>query len=105
MCVKLCVALKIITVYNKQSKLNKILAHSFEELKYSYRISNDKPNACILVLLRNQNLDRFIQTMNKFEQNFNNRYNYPYVLFNDVEFDDTFKNKIKQIYKFVNIIR
>ena len=81
----------IITVYNNQPKLNSTLVYLS---KYPYN-TNDKPNACIIVLLRNQNLERFIQTIIKIEQNFNNRYNYPYILFNDVEFDDNFKNSIK----------
>jgi alpha 1,2-mannosyltransferase len=55
----------------------------------------EKPNACIIFLVRNRDLKLFKITITNLEMNFNKRYNYPYVLFNDVEFDDHFKKTIK----------
>ena len=67
----------IITVYNNQPKLNSTLVYLS---KYSYN-TNDKPNACIIVLLRNQNLEKFIQTIIKIEQNFTRLYTIQNFLF------------------------
>ena len=33
--------------------------------------------------------------MKEFEENFNNRYNYPYLFVNDVEFTNEFKSQVK----------
>ena len=50
--------------------------------------------ACFIVLLRNSDLNKFISTMNGLEKNFNHKHNYPYIIFNDVDFDDNFRREI-----------
>jgi hypothetical protein len=56
---------------------------------------NDKKlNACIVVLLRNSDIHQFAKNLHNFEVNFNHQFNYPYVLFNDQEFNNQFKETI-----------
>jgi len=86
----------IVTFNLSQKGLNNYLI--IENYKNLIRLlSNDeRPNACIIVLLRNTDLDKFITTISNFEKIFNTRYNYPYILFNNVDFDDNFKNTISK---------
>jgi alpha 1,2-mannosyltransferase len=60
---------------------------------------NLKINACIIALIRNWDIYQFSETISRFEKNFNNKYQYPYIFFNDEPFDDNFKNKIKILTK------
>ena len=61
--------------------------------------SPSKVKACIIVLLRNQDLNSFIKTITNFELNFNQKYQYPYILLNNEDFTLHFK---KQIIKYSN---
>jgi alpha 1,2-mannosyltransferase len=51
-------------------------------------------NACIIIVLRNKDLCDLITTITQFEKNFNQIYNYPYVLMSDEPFDEEFKQTI-----------
>ena len=84
----------ILSVFISYSSIND--SYSYKKIVNSNSNNDYKPNACIIVLLRNRDLKRFIQTMTKVEKNFNNRYNYPYILFNDGNFDENFRKTIKQ---------
>lgn len=60
----------------------------------------NKINACIFFLLNYDDLFDLIKTITQFEQNFNHKYNYPYVLVTDGEpFDDNFKQIIQKYTK------
>ena len=72
---------------------------SVSNLVYGDSGSIKKLNGCILVLLRNKNLIQFAKTMKQFEFVFNHKYQYPYVLLNDEEFSDYFKETIKKYTK------
>jgi len=53
-----------------------------------------KINGCIIILLTNKQLNRSINLIRRLELVFNNKYNYPYVLFNNEEFTNRFKSQI-----------
>ena len=73
---------------------NQLARHSRQEL---LRIANyQRVNACILILLRNDNLHQMLKTMTQFEANFNSKYNYPYVMVNNVAFTSAFKEKVRE---------
>ncbi|KAK4186685.1 putative mannosyltransferase KTR5 [Podospora australis] len=61
--------------------------------------SKPRANAAFVVLARNKELDGVIQSMKSIERHFNRWYNYPYVFLNDGDFDDTFKNTVKNYTK------
>ena len=84
---------------NEKFQLNKTsLKHSLSRIVLhqhdNERKSKPKVNACIIVLLRNSDLSDFIKTIHKFEKNFNQKHNYPYVLMNNEQFTDEFRNEI-----------
>ena len=51
-------------------------------------------NACILILVRTDDLETLVRAVTNLEKHFNNAYNYPYVLLNNEEFDNKFKQRI-----------
>ncbi|KAJ1806891.1 hypothetical protein LPJ56_006319, partial [Coemansia sp. RSA 2599] len=69
------------------------------------RISYDPPaegervNGAIVVLVRNSELDGLRKSMRMFEDRFNRRYKYPYVLLNDQNFTQEFRDGIAAITK------
>ena len=56
-----------------------------------------KSNACIFILCRNSDLDELKITLINFELKFNSKYNYPYLIVNNEEFSDKFKQEISAI--------
>ncbi|KAL5598701.1 hypothetical protein BROUX41_003386 [Berkeleyomyces rouxiae] len=58
-----------------------------------------RANATIVVLARNKELEGVIQSMKSFERHFNHWYNYPYTFLNDGEFNQTFKDVVRQYTK------
>ncbi|KAL2888467.1 O-glycoside alpha-1,2-mannosyltransferase -like protein 4 [Ceratocystis lukuohia] len=58
--------------------------------------SKPRANATIVVLARNKELEGVIQSMKSFERHFNHWYNYPYTFLNDGEFNQTFKDVVRQ---------
>ena len=57
---------------------------------------NDKrANAVVVVLCRSEDLDAIKKSLRSYEDNFNSRYNYPYVFLNNLEFSSSFKDEIK----------
>ena len=56
--------------------------------------TSTKINACILVLVRNEELHDLIETIRQLDAKFNHKYNYPYVLFNNQEFSEHFRANI-----------
>ncbi|KAJ2683583.1 hypothetical protein GGH99_004316, partial [Coemansia sp. RSA 1285] len=69
------------------------------------RISYDEPapgervNGAIVVLVRNSELDGLRKSMRMFEDRFNRRFKYPYVLLNDQNFTQEFRDGIAAITK------
>ncbi|ORY63461.1 alpha-1,2 mannosyltransferase KTR1 [Pseudomassariella vexata] len=57
--------------------------------------SKPKANAAFVVLARNKELDGVIQSVKSIERHFNRWYHYPYVFLNDGEFNQTFKDVIR----------
>lgn len=51
-----------------------------------------RPKAAIISLVRNQELEEMIQSMQHMEYRWNRKYQYPRVFFNDVPFTDEFKS-------------
>ena len=58
--------------------------------------NQNKINACIIVLVRNKDLNNLIRLIKQVDLAFNMKFNYPYVIFNDEEFDDKFKNNLQE---------
>ncbi|KAI0481266.1 alpha-1,2 mannosyltransferase KTR1 [Xylariaceae sp. FL0804] len=57
--------------------------------------SKPRANAAFVVLARNKELDGVIQSVKSIERHFNRWYHYPYVFLNDGEFNQTFKDIIR----------
>ena len=58
--------------------------------------SDERPNAVLYVLVRNDELDAWLDTMREFERNFNTRHNYPYLFVNNKPFDKEFKRSVRR---------
>ena len=50
-----------------------------------------KPRAALISLVRNTELPGLVQSMRQLEYQWNRKYNYPWIFFNDEPFDDEFK--------------
>lgn len=50
-----------------------------------------RANATLMILARNSDIDGVIQSIEQVESKFNRKFNYPWVLLNDVEFSAEFK--------------
>ncbi len=75
----------------------KYTSKSFE-LKKSTKLDNYKRvNGCVIILVKNSQLTKLKNTLTQFEKNFNNKFNYPYVLLNNEEFPIEFKQKISKL--------
>lgn len=57
--------------------------------------SQPRANAAFVVLARNKELDGVIQSLKSVERHFNRWYHYPYVFLNDGDFDDNFKETVR----------
>ena len=55
---------------------------------------NTKPRAALISLVRNSELPGLIQSMRQLELQWNRKYNYPWIFFNDEPFSDEFKVRI-----------
>ncbi|KAL8827885.1 MAG: hypothetical protein Q9191_002913 [Dirinaria sp. TL-2023a] len=56
-------------------------------------------NATILSLVRNEEIDGMIQSMNDLERTWNSKFNYPWTFFNDVPFTEEFKKRTRAATK------
>ncbi|KAL2123687.1 hypothetical protein VTJ04DRAFT_52 [Mycothermus thermophilus] len=61
--------------------------------------SKPRANAAFVVLARNKELDGVIQSMKSIERHFNRWYNYPYVFLNDGDFNQTFRDTVRNYTK------
>lgn len=58
-----------------------------------------RTNAALITLVRNEELDQLLSTMSDLERTWNNKFNYPYIFFNDVPFTEEFKQKTRAMTK------
>ncbi|KAK9383541.1 glycosyltransferase family 15 protein [Kockiozyma suomiensis] len=56
-----------------------------------------KPKAALISLVRNSEIEGIELSMRHLEARFNHKYNYPWIFFNDVPFDDDFKARTKNL--------
>jgi mannosyltransferase len=54
-----------------------------------------RANAAFVVLARNKEIDGVVQSLKSIERHFNRWFHYPYVFLNDGDFDDEFKETVK----------
>ncbi|KXN72200.1 glycosyltransferase family 15 protein [Conidiobolus coronatus NRRL 28638] len=81
----------------KSDKLDQIV--SYEEIKAKSELqkqqNNGKVNAAFVVLVRNKELNDWLNSMRELEDRFNRNYNYPYVFLNEQNFTIEFKESVK----------
>ncbi|RYO86378.1 hypothetical protein DL766_001035 [Monosporascus sp. MC13-8B] len=58
-------------------------------------VNKPRANAAFVVLARNKELDGVIQSVKSIERHFNRWFHYPYVFLNDGEFNQTFKDIVR----------
>ncbi|KAJ2376494.1 hypothetical protein IW150_001952 [Coemansia sp. RSA 2607] len=68
-------------------------------ISYDLPAEGERLNAAIVVLVRNSELDGLRKSMRMFEDRFNRRFKYPYVLLNDQNFTQEFRDGIAAITK------
>lgn len=56
---------------------------------------NERPKAAIISLVRNEELDGIMQSMQQLERRWNRRYNYPWMFFSEKPFTEEFKVSYK----------
>ncbi|KAJ2691935.1 hypothetical protein H4R19_006256, partial [Coemansia spiralis] len=66
-------------------------------VSYDAPAAGERMNAAIVVLVRNSELHGMRSSMRMFEDRFNRRFKYPYVLLNDEEFTQEFRDGIAAI--------
>lgn len=69
----------------------------FTQLILYFHHFNTKENAVIFILCRNSDLKGISNTLKNFEEMFNKKFGYPYVMVNDEDFTEEFKTRIKSI--------
>lgn len=58
-----------------------------------------RADAALISLVRNEEVDELIPTMRDLERTWNNKFNYPWIFFNDVPFTEEFKRKTRAVTK------
>lgn len=69
---------------------------TWQSMAQSYANKGKRPKAAFVVLVRNSELNDILPSIKQVEDRFNNKFNYPWVFFNDEEFTEEFKIKIKE---------
>lgn len=59
--------------------------------------TRQKENACIFILCRNSDIAGLKGTIESFENHFNRKYKYPYVVVNNKEFTEEFKERFRKL--------
>lgn len=54
---------------------------------------SDRIDATLLALVRNEEVDDMVSSMEDLERTWNHKFNYPWTFFNDKPFSDEFKKK------------
>ena len=71
-----------------------LIFREIQELSDDSMTKEKKPKGCIIVTLKNEDLLQFVKTLKQFELYFNHKHNYPYIFFNNHDFNETFRNEI-----------
>jgi len=66
-------------------------AHLLLDPKVGNDLQTRRANATLMILARNSDLNGVIQSIEQVESKFNRKFNYPWVLLNEVEFSSEFK--------------
>ncbi|KAH0830584.1 glycolipid 2-alpha-mannosyltransferase-domain-containing protein [Lanmaoa asiatica] len=71
-----------------------------ERLFLDSKVADNNPlprraNATLMILARNSDIDGVIQSIEQVESKFNRKFNYPWVLLNEVEFSADFKRRVR----------
>lgn len=61
--------------------------------------ASGKPHAALISLVRNSELPGLMQSMRQLEYQWNRKYNYPWIFFNDEPFSNEFKVRSEQIHR------
>lgn len=69
-------------------------ASVWEFMKPSYEKKGQRPKACFVSLVRNEELDELLSSIGYVERKFNHQFHYPWVFMNEVEFTEDFKEKV-----------
>lgn len=76
-------------------KISEKYDHTFVSGCLEPQVEGKRENAAFVVLARNKELPGVIQSVRSIERHFNRWFHYPYVFLNDGEFNQTFKDTIK----------
>lgn len=68
------------------------ITQTVEEIEVVPRVA-----AAFVILIRNRELEEWLETMKQVEARFNHKYNYPYVFLNDVPFTEEFKKGVQEV--------
>lgn len=60
------------------------------------KISEKKTNSCILILVREKDLNQLVNKISILEKRFNQKYKYPYIIFSNENLSLTFKSTIQK---------
>ena len=63
----------------------------------SAKLGGRRINACLYILIRNMELEDWVETMKQFEAAYNHKHNYPYLFMNDVPFTDLFVSTVRNL--------
>lgn len=58
-----------------------------------------RTDAALISLVRNEEVDDLIPSMQDLERTWNSKFNYPWIFFNDVPFTEEFKRRTKSVTK------
>ena len=58
-----------------------------------------RTNAALIMLVRNEEIDDLIPTMEDLERTWNSKFNYPWIFFNDKPFTEDFKKRTQAVTK------
>lgn len=77
--------------HNSNNKFAVSTSHNLPKPVPVYGQMSAKPRAALISLVRNSELPGLIQSMKQLEYQWNRKYQYPWVFFNDEPFNDEFK--------------
>lgn len=76
---------------NSNNKYSELGRYSFSTLASPFVATVAKPRAALISLARNSELVGIMQSMRQLEYQWNRKYNYPWIFFNDEPFTEEFK--------------
>lgn len=76
---------------NSNNKFSEIAGSRYWNAVSGLGHTSGKPKAALISLVRNSELPGIVQSMRQLEYQWNRKYNYPWIFFNDEDFSDEFK--------------